>query len=593
MAEGDQLLRVTTPEAEGLSPKTGAEIAHIFFSAASSDSVQGNNLVAENTVHRALVHNMYLFLDDNGNQIAEQGERKIYEFNTYVFVSRDYSYLEAAFKLNAPGDDEICVFLEDNDGDLFTKAGLWIRVGKHFRQSKDLLHKVAASDYAAQHLAPQGLGLSEQNIDVLVRKGFLLSSDSHVALSLLAFVQLLNYPLAWLVGKLGNAALTVTAGLRPYLTFSAESWDPANAPEGEQSFSPLLFPAHAALLEAIFSADGTVQLAKPGTALDNALDQELENRLTHLVAHGQMPASTLPTDLGKMDLALNNNFMQAAMDACFELFDKARAVFQAGAKQCLQAMAYLSQRILNAVNAFLCGLWNALVETVLGTIDMVAYALVFLSKGNEFLSNATENIPRLNEVIEEIVQGLRALDFSLIMNELVRAVSRINIQALFGTVSIERTAYFCGNILGSLVELGLGFFTGGASSARAIVGKLGAAGAKVERLFMQTITKLGSRNLKGTSARKITPAVFELFDQLRLFLTQGTKVIVRFIRTLFDELVGMAKVSREALARIMKQLRLSTADIQAIERMGMAIVDDTADGAGAVCKMCRVVRQVT
>ena len=101
--------------------KRGAnEIKQIYFASAEEEQVGNFTLWKDGTSGMVLIQELIDWHDANNNGKIDEGEEVRDTFNLLIFVSKDKSYLEEAFRNYRPDDWELCIFLEDNSSDIFS-----------------------------------------------------------------------------------------------------------------------------------------------------------------------------------------------------------------------------------------------------------------------------------------------------------------------------------------------------------------------------------------------------------------------------------------------------------------------------------------
>ena len=470
---------------------------------------------SENNVERSVVQELLLFIDENGNDETDTGE---YEFKVFVFVSRDATYLKKAFDQTEPCEDEICFYLEDNVGDLVSEQATWVRVGKNFRENPERLSSVLNSDALRRNTQLGDFFSSDSELNDLIQDGFLENRSRSIALAILAGIQYLNYPILYVGGKIGEGLLKFTKWLRPLVKFADESWNPekfAKLPgNAGKEFEPILIPFSNEILDAIFATDEK-DFSRTIDGLRASISKKKNELASDLSRFGEFQiATSADTSIG---LDLTPDFVNDLMGKISStLFDGVDFLLDL-VETIVPKLEYLGRKIHNAINAFYCGLWNSLVEAVLGLVDIIAYLLVFTRGGNKFIRNLPTFVPRFFELIDEFVQASLNLDYKKIILEIVNQIQLVTWDSLAASFSetantvgkaaekifsVENVAYFMGGFIGFLIDLFIGIvFTAGAATVSTITRLTSKAGKVFAAQFTRLIRTLIPKSLAKAGSR--------------------------------------------------------------------------------------------
>lgn len=560
-----------------------------MFSLADRLENGGAMVVSENNVNRSLVKEMNSFIDVNNNQQWDEGtDIETYRFKVFVFLSKDDSYLRKAFDITEPAPDELCLYLEDNTDDIFSGASSYVKIGSGLVTEAKRLEGIASSaalEKMADALQLEKIGFTREDLAELIKNGGIANTSRDTVIGIMQALNLFNIALAPAVMLIGNGILAITAEIRPYITFQNHHWDPAAeqpAREGAEetsSFEPFFFPGSNSLIEVISNEE-----EQAVSSVTGAFQQSLSAHRAMVTGHLQ---ALLNADLSSNveSMGISSSFFKDFLTKAYDFLNNTPDLLSDLAVQTIEVFEYMGVNMLNAINAFYCGLWNALVNTVLGLIDTVGYIFQFMGAAGEFWSNAQELIPQLYELVDEAVQSFFKLDVRKIISAVLNQLSQIDIAALASSISVERLAYFAGAFIGFVVELLIGFlFTGGVSSGSAFLTKIGTMGTNFIKITEAAIAKIFIRGISQVSGKSILTMLIHYARKMIEILKKGTEEMVRLIQSFFDELNNLVKLSKETIKEIILKFKITMAEKQLLEKLGIEFVN-FEEGIATACKL--------
>lgn len=244
---------------------------------------------------------------------------------------------------------------------------------------------------------------------------------------------------------------------------------------------------------------------------------------------------------------------------------------------------------LNMCNAFYCGLWNGIVEIVLGLIDLVGYLFKAIEMAGSAVANAQTLIPQALEMADEFIQTVMDTDIlDLVQSvfwKLMEKLQNFNLYALTQSVSVEQVAYFLGNVGGFVVELIIdAYFTGGAKAVADLLKKFGTASEKTLSVITGFITKM----TKGAAEFSIE-AVFNSMKYFIEMLKSGKETILKWIDDFFKLLEDAAKLAKDVVDAIINALKLTKEEVATFEKAGLSFVKSEGSGSDLVCNLCKII----
>ena len=590
----DPLLRYESPSLDAPFKRSAEEIAELYFSQADITKIGQFTVISENDVNYILIQELKIFSDENKSGLYETGEVVFQNYNLMIFVSKDVSYLQSAFENSDPAPGDVCIFLEDNSTDTFSGKSAWkmegysdIVVGPKVRNELEQWFVRGHNSTFRQLTGLEEqlgleLDLSRRELKQLIENGELKNATRTFAIGLFQFLNGLNILAAPLYSSIGNLILSATHGLRRYIKFQDYHWDPAaQIPVGDQGemqanpdFTPILLPFSNQTLEKLAELEASSietvadmlqkQLLKEQANIKARLDQFSKTKAAGIVVPENVIAC-LETCAG---------YINEMIDLLVETCSRAIPLFSA-----------LGIKWLNALNAFYCGLWNSLVEAILGLVDLVGYYFVVLGAIGDATADAQTLLPQAYELLDEAIQTILQADIVGILSEaihaLVEGVSNFNLYSLTGSISIEKVAYFVGGVIGFVVEIFVGaYWSGGIEAVRAAILKFGKVG---EDIF--TFMTSGIQRTMGNVLEFSIESMMSLVVKILALIKAGKEKVGEVIRSLFRALENAAELADDVVEMIKRLLQLTETETALLDELGLKFVKYQNN----LCSVCNVV----
>ena len=576
---------IRAPDGFGDSPfaQTGSELEAGHSESGSTVQYGPVTVLADSNVSDALVEDILALVAPPQSNLTHSPELLAAGYQLRVFVSKDDSYLRDLYEKTQPAANEVCLFLEDNSSDYVSGASSYVAVGSQFREdlskrrevAKDAASRVESSSFqnhATQ--SPGGAQFSASEIESLISEG----RASHLGReTLITLFQIANWGtvlLAPVYGAIGDGIAAATQAIRGVVKFSDTAWDPqAEAYKNSaHAFTPALLPLADELVDLVtLGGEGALEIAE--SAMRSRLSEQ-----GVLVQSAWSGLLTLPGAEQLMPAGLRDGF-ESAQETLESLLD---SLIQ-GLREALGIYISIGSKWMNAVNAFICGLWNAGVEAILGLVDLVGLLFKGLSLAGDAVNEAQELVPQALELVDELLQALMTIDLAGMVEQTFAAVSEqlkhIGPLDLMGSVSIERVSYYLGAFVGFLVEMAIGMGTGGTSNLASISSKFAKFGrgcGDLVELISKGLTKAcqGARSL----AQRATQLVKAFIDLLK----RGKQALVELVDTVFRTAKQAANLTQEAIAQIVKATGLDEAFVRSLDSLGYKVTN-IAEDACTVC----------
>lgn len=578
-SSGFDRYRTTSAFTESMFLLNAEDSKDAFFSSANITETGGIEIVAENDVSPSLIQEMTAFWDSNANGILDNGETVLFTYVVKVFVSKDDSYLKQAFEKCSPEADDVCFFLEDNSTDLFSGRSAYIKIGENFRSNLEKIRIISEIELKFKDKY-EPFDFTGYDIAELIKTGKISNPSTSM---LIGVFQLLNWQsilLAPLYTGLGDLLLTITKGIRDAISIKNTSWDPEAKVKDEAGnesenteFYPLLLPFGKEILE---------KLAEKGKDGVKKVTAELKKQLKLQEAITKQNIKKI-SDIGKYATSGMDGFV-AFLEKCAEINSILIEKLISMIEQIVPLFASIGLKWINVVNAFYCGLWNSLIEAILGIVDLVGYLFKGLGALGDAVGNAQSLIPTALEVLDEFIQNFSQIDFSgiasSVFSELVNQLSSINISGWASSLSLEKVTYFLGGLAGFIVQaLASIFYSGGVQGVYAALNQFGTMG----KTFVDFIVKAVEKAI-GVAAGLSVEGITKLISLIMETLKKGAAKVADLIKYIFEALKRGFKSVDEFIRDIMTKFKISYAEVSEAESLGLKFTGMYDE----FCSLCKV-----
>ncbi len=495
--------------------RTAPEISQIYFP--QSDQKKIKNIVVETDVDTSgklleYVTKRVYFYDKNNNNKLDDDEQLAY--NAYIYTSTDAIKLKETYEVAEAGEDDVLIFVEDNQGDVssqFCRARVGKNVLSNLKNAGHLYNNRKLLARINEH-AP----IDEAVLNELLKKGKIENTTLKVLEFLFAVPDYLGpfSPNTFVMKGLGTICEEIAKFINK-AKVDDYRWNPQAKKRNEDGtedetheFAPFLFPFVTEALDSIDDSKVNGYMQKSIAELKSlyaSQDQAIQNYVKNVDVGrlGNVPIYfpyggyvNVEVDLvpDSIELFLFNKYLQVkkVIDAVFEK---------------LEGFDFtdLIKKGITTANAFLCGVWNGLVDAISGIFVLLEMVFKAAAAMNDFRQNFSTEFPILLEYIDNFTEALSSIDFKELYTHLKTKLS----DASIGSISLETIAYFSGAFIGFVISLVIEIvvgilFTGGTLSVAAVIEKLAAifsgllrAGAKVLKKTFDFSKKLVVNTFKG------------------------------------------------------------------------------------------------
>ncbi|MCW5517469.1 hypothetical protein [Muriicola sp. Z0-33] len=550
-----------------------SEVEQQFFDGASQSGDVYSSVIYESDVGDNLITELESEKVSFGNVVEIGG--KTYVLQIRIFVSRDESYLARVFERTSPNRNEVCLFLEDNSTDLLSPRSYYIKIGDIFRSyleshSDDLAIQEVMRD-ATEYVTdgPDGVtaSFSQEEIQTLIREGSL--SVNSVVLPFLNVFKTVHSWSAWVNDGIGDTILKASEGVKYYLKFADTSWDPEARREDGSDFHPILVPGIA------ISSQDKVQ-----TAFKTAIREYARSVIGKLDSLAELDFSFIPGGMG--------DFIAIFQKMVARLKEVAQEFADALIRNLTMMMDFfqgLGNRMLNVINAYYCGLWNSLIDALMGIPDILGYMFKLSALPSKLAQNIDVLAPKIIELMDEAMQMVHTTNWTELISTIITETGKGLMSMLSsstGYLSWERVAYFIGAVGGFIIENAIGFLlSAGVINIASITSKLGKFGKFID-VIVGLIT--GVNKAVDAASEAVFKGIIRVVGWLFSIIRKGASEARTLIRSLFAQLKVVTKVADNLAEGLLNLFGMTADHLRRLQSAGFEVIEIADGGASGIIK---------
>ncbi|MDN5395059.1 MAG: hypothetical protein L0G07_00155, partial [Chryseobacterium sp.] len=461
-----------------------------------------------------------------------------------LFASKNGAFLLQRYMEALPSSKQLILFLEINDEYNYSTV-MRIVAGADLTKNKDLpfndiltftrKHEVAVSPKALEDLIKNGiyrnkvgfvswlLGLKDASVGQIFSffKQEILEGAAHF------FIE----------GIADNVAK---------LRISENGWNP-DAKEGE--YDPALIPD--VLYEELKKF---YEHTTPGNPYENLEGQKKIN--SRIIKSLFERINGVKSDFNNL-LSNGENFFPAfifkkikqSLNLFFKQIDKIEE-FLIDPLTGMQHIIYRSHQI---TNAFLCGIYNSLIDIIAGIFSIVGFIFKAVAAMDKVNDRKVEYGEMFLELMEDLMEGIMKFDYVDFLKQCVTFQIRTIIRLVMWVdekvpqFTLEKAAYYYGYIIGIIIDIIVEtLLTGGAAA----VAKLAKT---VESFILNPLEKISK---VITQAGNFLTRIMEFISMLLREFKKGTKEIFSKLGKVLDEVFGFGdEVADHALTPAEKRVK--------------------------------------
>lgn len=494
---------------------TSKEIADNYFN--NIKPVQKGNIAVyqePETKTDVILKKISVYRDNDPTKGFQEG-RDVLLYKILAYISTSQSKLKDLYlkSENRVEDNEILLFLEDNTND-FSDQYLFARFGKSVKKEhllaadqQDNLIKLIPdfSSEMLQELIQTGQVKAKNTITGAIAKGMLY---------IVSFIGLPGKAIGWVCDEIGDA-------ISNYLTIPETVWDS----KGEEYF---------------LKRENVLKDLQIDTSFINTVPDFLKKQHQYSWFNSflspQNTALFLAEPMNAI-VGLVNNYniqVQQIIDSFYEKNNTQNT--SSGTKITLLDTLAISEQV-----AFLCGIWNGLVDFIAGTFKFLAMAL---SAQYDFATNHQE----IMEELDELYANIKKIKFTDVLIPAVVTYFQIfsEINKFFTSknpteeYNFDKIAYFTG--------FGLAFIATAFIPYTQLVKVSGIT--KASKLIPEEFLS-GLSQVKGGAVNGIKPMLV-LFREMSGVLAKGTNEIMAFFQRIKKAIVEWFKINLKKQQQFIK-----------------------------------------
>lgn len=446
-----------------------------------------------------------------------------FAYKVKIYTSTSARKLEEAFKNTIPGDFELLIFVEDNSSDKTNFIFGAVSIGKKLKENllnnyeEDIEKNENLISYILNSFVEEtGYFLEKSFVEELLKNGkaeYPTLKTISIAYTIIDFVsfgtitEASNYGLSKL---LDEAIEFINKG-----KIDDHRWNP----KSPKPFDPKFYPI---AIEYELDKLDDKKLNKKIRATVQELSDDFKNydaffsKLLNITANKQKRTK---------DLSLN----EIVYNTFKQIYQKCRSIIKN--LETIDVSDILKTGI-RAWNAFICGVWNSLLDAVTSLLDIVKMIINISTSTKELMKNLNTYLPRLVDRVEEALQKFENLDlWQLTLHFLEKAITSAS------NIDLVHIAYFiggfCGFIISLIIEVIIGILlTGGILSVEEIIRRLGQELFGFFTTFARGVKKAWQKGAKLFS--KAIDEFIHILDAFIDFLKQGKEEMLKMIDDVFD-----------------------------------------------------------
>ncbi len=555
MSELDRIFQFeSVPEDAPPFFRSNDEIADLFFK--DAEKTRHRNMTVWNGAKggSVLVQRILAGTDDDGdgkldvNEIEEQ-------YLLRIFVSRDQSKLEKAYHQYLPDKRELVLFIEDNSTDTF--SGTYINLSEREYEGFSVLAHLppAFEKWLDEEFETFLSGTSDLGFDiditrlelksVIESKRYKFSNIQSIEILMRAFQ--IGFGAAssgfyWV----GKEIFRLTNDIRAEVQVPESGWNPGfvdpkgNRPEGP--FQPyLLHGIHNVMSLSKNSSDVVQNALIAGLyALKGDLLQRLV-KVRRFASHYQLPGHQFFAKHAELLIHTMTFEIASSISRHFQSFEKA------------------GSELIYAINAYYSGLWNSLVDSVLGIVDLFGclfYALGLYYQGLVEMANLRQYWEQVSELIDEFITALINLSAKDVIvttiDSLVSIWQQVDLSSFMSQTgfSLSQVSYFIGGVAGIVIEIAIDIASGGTKAIQTAITKFGDIVKFFKTLLDDVISTVG----------KLAEDVFAFAVELMKYVTEQLRKGGKGVEEMIQSLAEIMKGGFKSLDDFMRQIDQEISD---------------------------------
>lgn len=525
--------------------KSQGSIKRIYYPGAKVDTINNIKIATDvNTDPNRITYikKRKLFFDKNVNKTFEKGV-DVLAYNIELYFSKDAIKLKECFKVTKTEPNGIIFFIEDNTDDIsaqFCRIKIGNRVRDNLKHESQLYSNKKVLDYINEYVSIDKAVLEELIRNKKIENVSLKSVEFLFAANDYLNPYALDKKLIAVLGKVcGSIAKFIDKA-----KLAKHRWNPDvkklkddGTVDQTHTFKPFLFPFIEEGLDTVpdhklndYAIKAFTELQTGFYKQDAKIRQYVQQTDFGKLATVPITIAGIPfTAMTPLEIDLIPDSLERYV---FSKYIQISEAIQSTFKQLEQFdFTDLIKKGVRIANAYLCGIWNGLIDAISGIFKMLEMLFNGIVTMQDFTANFSTQFPLLMEYVDNAIVAIKNIDFKALYTHLKGKLDSIT------NVSLETIAYFSGAFVGFVVSLAVEvvvgiLFTGGTLSVAAVLEKL----ATVFSGIFRGIANAGRAAFNYT--KKIIITTFKgftkLLDELVALLNKSTKEFKGLIDELFE-----------------------------------------------------------
>jgi hypothetical protein len=204
----------------------------------------------------------------------------------------------------------------------------------------------------------------------------------------------------------------------------------------------------------------------------------------------------------------------------------------------LTGMQHIIYRSHQIANAFLCGIYNSLIDIIAGIFSIIGFIFKAVATLDQVNDRKVEYGEMFLELMEGLMEGIIKFDYvdffyqciTFQIRTIIRLVTWVDTKV--SQLTLEKAAYYYGYIIGIIIDIIVEtLLTGGAAA----VAKLAKT---VENFILNPLEKISKAI---TQAENFMARILEFIQMILREFKKGTKEIFAKLRKVLDEVFGFGE----------------------------------------------------
>jgi hypothetical protein len=539
--------------------RTVVEIAERYFPDANDYDINGHYMVIDPNCDCEK-----LMYSKTPNRFTYQPSGH-FAFNVYIFTSTDAVKLAEAYECVRLSHNEVVFFIEDNTGDNISDLYASVKISDNLLEKNILKHGVEEdlknNGYLYSYLKSIFKNLSHADISELMHKGYIENKSIARIASIIEVIVAWNplnlLPEDWKRWLKNN--VSIQALVSPSLAWLMEvvkgakiedyRWNPKALKykengnvdtdyNPEKDFKPFFTSWTEDFLDNMEDGEANKTIAAYAERMNQLLTDLDKKARERLGIDEKFETTNGRTEVNTIEEFMYQKFKQV-IQTLHTFFEKLKTM----------DLSDIIKKGLRIFNAFLCGLWNSLVEMVAGFIFMIKMIFDAITMLGDIVNNIRTALPLLLESFDNIIQAIHKIDFHKIISKIKEKIIYLFTD---GVVKLqwEQVGYFAGAFFGFIISLVIEIvagiiLSGGALSVVAVTQKL----TEMLAGFLSIFTNAVSSMVKGVT-KIVVGSIKALLNSLKAiteFLRQPPEAFLKLIDDIFDAFKKYGKEARTGL----------------------------------------------